>query len=122
MALKDIFKRKKKDEFLDLGAIEPGAYGPASGGGYPGSPPVSGEFPTPFPTSPQAEYPQYPAAPSAPMPMAPSGGEIENLKQQMEAINYKLDSLRAILDTLSTRIANIENALKVAPFERQGGY
>jgi hypothetical protein len=113
MAIGDIFKRKKKGEdFVDLGAVEPGAYGPATQGGYPQQMPMD-QFPG-----------AYPQAPMAPMQSAaPAGaGDLDNIRQQLESINYKLDTLKAVLDTLSTRIANVENALKVSPLERQGGF
>jgi|GEM_PF-2111914 len=121
MAVFDFLKKKKKDEFVDLGAVEPGAYGPGAeaypppGGPYGVPPPELPGFPPPGPeVQPMDFRMQAPQPPQA-------HPELENVRQQLEALSYKLDTLKAVLDTLNTRIANIENALKVTPFERQGG-
>ena len=122
MAFADIFKRKKKDEFLDLGAVEPGSYGPGAefpstgaAGPYGVPPPQLPDFPLPGPEQ------QMDFRTTGPPPPPQGHPELENVRQQLETLNYKLDTLKAVLDTLNSRIANIENALKVTPFERQGG-
>jgi prefoldin subunit 5 len=53
----------------------------------------------------------------------PAGGEhLENIRAQIEAINYKLDTLKAVLDSLNSRLANIETALKASPLEKGEGW
>jgi hypothetical protein len=121
MAFGDIFKRKKKQDYLDLEGV-PGAvpgYGPA---GYPsqgmgGMPSMSGELPGLPPME------QFPSA-GPMMPAQQAGGEhLENIKSQIESINYKLDTLKAVLDSLNSRLANIETALKASPLEKgEGGW
>ena len=118
MAISDIFKRKRKEEFVPLEAM-PGqvpGYGPAGPRGIEGMgiPEMGGLPPMePFP----------PAGSSAMMPSAPAGAEhLENIKAQIEAINYKLDTLKAVLDSLNTRLANIETALKASPLEKGEGW
>lgn len=117
MAITDIFKRKKKDEFLDLGAAAPGApsgYGPAA-------------FPQPtFPPAPTQPVDLGlpglpPTAGFQPIP-AVSADQVENLRRSVESLNYKLDTLKAAVDSINARLANIEAALKASPVERQEGW
>ena len=49
-----------------------------------------------------------------PAPMARSP-EIENLRRNVETLNYKLDSIKAALDAINNRLANIETALRTTP-------
>lgn len=129
MAVLDIFKRKKKPDYLDLEStgVVPGAgYGPSgyaemsgmapAGAGMGGMPPMPavGELPGLPPMEPM--MPQMPAQRVAPE-------HLENIRSQLEALNYKIDTLKAVLDTLNTRLANIETALKSSPPEKgEGGW
>ena len=126
MALTDIFKRKKKPDYLDMGdtGLGPGAMGPAGfpdaqgmggmpGDEIPGLPPM-GPFQQAGPMMPPSGMPQQ---------QAPMGQEhLENIRSQIEAINYKLDTLKAVLDSLNSRLANIETALKASPLEKGEGW
>jgi hypothetical protein len=119
MAIFNVFKKKKKDEFIPFEAM-PGqmpGYGPAS---YPGA--QGGMPPMPGPSElPPMEFPQQ--GPMMPQPQMPAGGEhLENIRSQIEAINYKLDTLKAVLDSLNSRLANIETALKASPLEKGEGW
>lgn len=113
----NIFKKKKKEEFVPFEAM-PGqmpGYGPA---GYPEQGGMGGM--PPMPELPQMERPMMP---QAPMQAAPAGGEhLENIRSQLEALNYKLDTLKAVLDSLNSRLANIETALKASPLEKGEGW
>lgn len=124
MPLRNIFKKKKKDEFVPFEAM-PGqvpGYGPA---GYPeagrgGLPPM----PTAaeMPGFPPMEFPQQgPMMPQG-MPQQAPPEHLENIRSQLEALNYKLDTLKAVLDSLNSRLANIETALKASPLEKGEGW
>lgn len=128
MPLLDVFKKKKKPDYLDLEStgIVPGAYGPAGYpetaglGGMGGMPPMQGS--SDIPGLPPMEFPQQ--GPMMPQPQpAPLGTEhLENIRSQLDALNYKLDTLRAVLDSLNSRLANIETALKASPMEKGEGW
>lgn len=127
MAITDLFKRKKKPDYLDLEGV-PGAvpgYGPAGFGDQQqqmGGMPSMG-MPGEMPGLPSME--PFPTGPMMPQPMqqhAQAPGDMENIRSQIESINYKLDTLKAVLDSLNTRLANIENALKATPGGREGGW
>lgn len=112
MALFDRFKKKKGDEFMELPAGMPGAgYGPA---GFPpqgpgaGFPPMEPGMMPPEAMGPPQGYPQQP------MPISP-GPDMENLRRNVETLNYKLDSIKAALDAINNRLANIESALRTTP-------
>jgi hypothetical protein len=63
-------------------------------------------------------------APQQPMgfaPQAPPSADIEMMRRTIETVNYKLDALKAALDTINARLANIENAMR-APPGQQGGF
>ena len=114
MALLDIFKRKKREEYVELGTPETGPIGPPSLPGapetqLPGMPGPETAMPSPMPSA-----GGYPAAPPIPSP------DMQNVIQQIQTLNYKLDALKAVLDTINTRLANIETALKTTPGEREG--
>jgi hypothetical protein len=115
MPLLDVFKRKKKPDYLDMEGL-PGAvpgYGPA---GYPSQ----GMGPE-MPGLPPME--QFPQMQMGPAPAQQAGGEhLENIRSQLEALNYKLDTLKAVLDSLNSRLANIETALKASPLEKGEGW
>ncbi|MEM2874337.1 MAG: hypothetical protein QW063_02755 [Candidatus Nanoarchaeia archaeon] len=113
MALRDIFKRKKKEpEYYEVvPPSEFGAYGPAS---YPQAPAPSG------PTIPTPEM-EFGGTPPAMAP-TPTTAEIENLRQQLEALNYKIDTLKAVLDSINTKLTNIETAMKALPSEKGEGW
>jgi hypothetical protein len=124
MAILDIFKRKKKEEFVPFEAM-PGqmpSYGPA---GYPSAamPEPSGAGLPPMPELPSLE-PSGALQPPQPTPQAMpiSPGYIENLRTQLEALNYKLDTLKAVLDSINSKLANIETALKASPLEKGEGW
>lgn len=134
MAIGDLFKRKKKPDYLDMGdtGLGPGSMGPAGYGdpsqmggmpGMQGMPDMSqGSMPQDLPGIPPMDF-QSPMTPQQ-MPQRQQAGadHLENIRSQMEAINYKLDTLKAVLDSLNTRLANIENALKATPGGREGGW
>jgi len=116
MALLDIFKRKKREEYVELGKPD---LGPIEAPGVPGMP-EAGQLPG-LPGGPETAMPSpmpsaggYPAAPPIPSP------DMQNVIQQIQTLNYKLDALKAVLDTINTRLANIETALKTTPGEREG--
>ena len=118
MPILDLFKRKRKDEYLPLESV-PGAI-PERGMGYPsqgmGMPGAGYE---PLPGMPPQEFP----TPTFPQPAAPMAGpppEIQRMMQQIDALNYKLDTLKAVLDSINSRLANIESALKTSPGEKTG--
>ncbi|MBI2040984.1 MAG: hypothetical protein HYT16_02690 [DPANN group archaeon] len=124
MGILDIFKRKKKDDdFLDLGApgTTGGAYGPA---GYPQG--YGGDMGLGAPGQ-QAGgqmgggFDQFPN-PAGMQAGGAAGGEIANLRNTVDALNYKLDALKAALDAINARLANIETALKAAPTEKGEGW
>jgi len=124
MAFGDIFKRKKKPDYLDMGGAggAGASLGPASfPEGMGGMPPMPGEMPG----LPPMDFSQGAMAPPGGMPQqqAPIGQEhLENIRSQIEAINYKLDTLKAVLDSLNSRLANIETALKASPMEKGEGW
>jgi len=61
-------------------------------------------------------------APQQPMGFAPQPSQdMETLRRTIETVNYKLDALKAGLDTINARLANIENAMR-APPGQQGGF
>jgi len=113
MALFDMFKKKKEEykDFMDLPGGQPN-YGPAGfpGQGFPQQQmpgagfPEMGMSPPPEPMSQQFQQ----------MPMAPQI-DIGNLQRNVETLNYKLDSIKAALDAINTRLANIETALRTTP-------
>jgi|SRR3989344_1140963 len=129
MDITSIFRRKKKNELLDLGGGAqlpggPGDYGPAAGfPGQQGFPPVPA-FPPQgapmdmgmggLPGMPPQQFQQ--PAPSV------SSDQIENLRRSIESVNYKLDALKAAMDSINARLANIEIALKASPTEKQEGW
>jgi hypothetical protein len=99
MGVLDFLKRKKKeDEFLDLGQDfgQRGGYGP-------GMEPSAGTAP---PTGMGGELPGMPG------PMPAMGGSDEIMKKDIETLSYKFDSLKATLDQINARLANIEQALR----------
>jgi len=128
MAIGDFFKRKKKDDILDLGAAPvpggPGGYGPAA---FPGMPDMQG-FPQ-MPGQQQGQMPMdmgLPGMQGIPPPTpnfqqtAQMGSEqAENLRRSVEILNYKIDALKAAIDAINARLANIETALKAVPGEKQ---
>ncbi len=129
MAIGDLFKRKKKPDYLDLEGV-PGAvpgYGPAGYGDQQqmgGMPSMGGMPPMPsaeqLPGLPPME--PFPQQMQQQQPARMASGDIENIRSQIESINYKLDTLNAKMDSLNTRLANIENALKATPGGREGGW
>lgn len=115
IALFDMFK-KKKDEFMDLPIGQQGVgYGPA------GFPPQN--YPQPMP-GPGAGFPDLglPSPPPEPMnqqfqqqmPMAPQI-DLGILQRNIETMNYKMDSIKAALDAINSRLGNIETALRTTP-------
>lgn len=117
MALFDVFKKKKND-FMELPMGQPAGYGPA--GFPPQQGPGAGFPPADMPGAPPMDMQQF----QQPVPMGPSP-EIENLRRNMETLNYKLDSIKAALDAINNRLANIETALRTTPgFETksEGGW
>ncbi len=123
MAIRDIFKRKKKSDYLDLEGV-PGqvpGYGPAGFPGAQGMGGMPGMGPEMPGLPPMEQFPS--AGPMMPAQQMPAGGEhLENIRAQIEAINYKLDTLKAVLDSLNSRLANIETALKASPLEKGEGW
>ncbi len=124
------FKKKRKDDYLEVTPpAEEGGYGPA---GYPGMPPqgmppqnqgMPGMENMPAPEFPPMQQQMPP--PLMPASMGQSMGsppEMEHLRQQVESINYKLDTLKAVLDSINSRLANVESALKASPTERGEGW
>ncbi len=120
MGVLDFLKRKKKDDdFLDLGApgTVGGAYGPA---GYPqglGSDAGMGQQAG---GGPMGGFEQFPGTAQAGGMMA--GNDVANLRNTVDAMNYKLDALKAALDAINARLANIESALKAVPTEKGEGW
>lgn len=103
MGILDLFKRKKKEEdWQDLGTPAFGDYGPAS---LPGAPALPQARPSdsiaPMPTA------MAPITPSRPVP-----AEADALKREIEALNYKVDALKSTLDLMNQRLASIEEAVK----------
>ena len=103
MGFFDKFKKKKEEDFLDIGAEPAGAgadFGPASAPATPAAqpgPPLPG-----MPTTPIASTPQ------------PATANLEIVKKNIETLSYKFDSIKAILDNMNARLARIESALKVS--------
>jgi len=96
MGVLDFLKRKKKeDEFLDIGQDfgQRGGYGPGM------EQPMGAAAP---PTGIGGELPGMPAM----------GGADEIMKKDIETLNYKFDSLKATLDQINARLANIEQAIR----------
>jgi hypothetical protein len=123
MALFGMFKKRRKDDYLEVTPpAEEGGYGPA---GYPGMPP-QGMPPQGMPGMENMPAPEFPPMQQQMPPplMQPSMAppEMEHLRQQVESINYKLDTLKAVLDSINSRLANVESALKAAPTERGEGW
>ncbi|MEM4714272.1 MAG: hypothetical protein QXQ79_01885 [Candidatus Nanoarchaeia archaeon] len=105
MALFNLFKKKQREDYLDLRKPE--------------------VFPSPAPSTPAGVLPEnIPELPTQYPPMTPptqpTGTDFTGLKQQLDAVNYKLDALKAALDAINTRLANIETALKTTPGGREG--
>jgi len=48
-----------------------------------------------------------------PAPITPTGAEAEIIKKDIETLNYKFDSLKATLDQINARLANIEQGLRM---------
>lgn len=136
MGLFDTFKRKKKDDYLEMDTGPPGTYGPAS---FPGGQPQPGAMPgmdagmggmgvgmEQMPGMPPADQMSPQGFPGQMQPMAPAGPppslqqDMDRVKQQLDTLNYKLDTLKAVLDTINTRLANIESALRTTPIEKEG--
>jgi hypothetical protein len=121
---------KKKDEFESLGLGEKGAsLGPdlsssdlglstASGleGGY-GLP----TQPTQQPTPPQPSFQQQPSYQQfqQPSPQQPQGFTAE---KDLEIISSKLDALRAALDSINQRLANLEAIARGEQEQSKGRY
>lgn len=126
MGLFDSFKRKKKEDYLEVTPPgEEGGYGPA---GYPQEMPPQGMQGAPIPGMegmqgmPPPDFPpmQQMQAPMAPQAMTPP--EMEHIRQQIDAINYKIDTLKAMLDSINSKLGNIESAIKATPNERGEGW
>ena len=114
MALFDVFKKKKED-FMDLPMGGPGAgYGPA--GFPPQNYPQSGPQPgAGFPDMGMPSPPPEPMMPSSfQQPMAPQM-DFGNLQRNIETLSYKMDSIKASLDAINSRLSNIETAFKTTP-------
>ena len=101
MAILDLFKKKKEEPVQ--GSLAPE--------GPPGMPPLSTDEPsaeapyTPPPSAPMAQEPQ-PAFPS-PEPH-PSISHSQSEDKNFQVINAKLDAIRATLEQLNQRVANLE--------------
>ena len=102
MALRDIFKKKKKDDFLDIEGLDkgPSGYGPA---GYPGE--VG-------PAGPPTATMDMGLPGMGPQITSPAGGDLETVKRELETLSYKIDSLRALIDNLTAKMDAIERHLK----------
>ena len=107
MAFTDIFKKKKKQpDFVEIGSMaEQGSYGPA---GYPEHETNPAEVDLGLPSMPQQQM------------FAPQSNTAE-LEKEVKALSYKIDNLKATLDTISARLINIENAIKGQPQSGQEG-
>lgn len=103
MGILDLFKKKKKEEWPEIGMPKTGGYGPGMGlNETPTAPaePVLPGLPPQTATAPTSMAPSVPAA------------ETEALKKEIEAINYKVDALKSTLDIINQRLASIEEAIK----------
>ncbi len=107
MGVLDVFKRRKKDEFMELeGEAGSGRYGPA---GFPRE-----EFPRLGPAPAQPVDMGLPEVPAQPMADFTSRGS-SDLRRDIETLSYKLDSLKSALDNISARLSAIESALRTQP-------
>ena len=112
---------KKKDEFADIGlgdkenlafGDEFGAQPGAAPGGTPGTPGLGqgmdqGLGPQPSPSMPQ--QPSMPSFSQPPIQPQPSYNPQQDLESKsLEVISSKLDAIRASIDSLNQRLANLE--------------
>ena len=104
---------KKKDEFsgVGLGDKENLAFGDNFGNQNLGLGQDIGQTPPQIPGF--SSQPQQPSSPSSPPPQFQSQPRFESPQQDMnsknlEVISSKLDALRASIDSLSQRLANLE--------------
>lgn len=139
MGILDMFKKKKGDDFMDLGAMgapgAPGGFGPAGMQGMqgmPGEQPMGQPFGQqpgmqgmgglpPMPDMGQFSGPQQMQQPMMQqMPQMASPG-IDDLRRAIETLSYKLDALKAGIDSINSRLANIEAAFRATPTEGRPG-